>query len=67
MEINREFMRENGLKNNPTNTNGVWFYVIHIASQNNNYQKQIALSFNNESTIYSRTKDNGTWQSWTKK
>ena len=41
-----------------------WWWVIHLA-HNNLYQRQIAFSFLNNSQIFTRIMNNGTWNSWT--
>ena len=41
-----------------------WWWVIHLA-HNDKYQRQIAYSFLNSSEIFTRIKNNGTWNSWT--
>ena len=40
-----------------------WWWVIHLA-HNDKYQRQIAFSFLNNSEIYTRIMNNGTWSSW---
>ena len=40
-----------------------WWWVIHLA-HNNLYQRQIAYSFLDNSEIYTRIMNNGTWNSW---
>lgn len=40
-----------------------WWWVIHLA-HNDKYQRQIAYSFLNNSQIFTRIKNNGTWNSW---
>lgn len=41
-----------------------WWWVIHLA-HNNLYQRQIAFSFLNNSQMFTRIMNNGTWNSWT--
>ena len=55
----------NGLTHSPSGTTvDGWWWVIHIV-HNNNYQRQIAYSFLNNSEIYTRIQNNGTWNTWT--
>lgn len=58
------YMGEN-LSNSPTGaTVSNWWWVIHIA-HNNLYQRQIAFSFLNNSQMFTRIMNNGTWNDWT--
>lgn len=41
-----------------------WWWVIHLA-HNNLYQRQIAFSFLNNSQMFTRIMNNGTWNNWT--
>ena len=53
------------LSNSPTGaTVGGWWWVIHLV-HNNLYQRQIAFSFLNNSQMFTRIMNNGTWNSWT--
>ena len=53
------------MSNSPSgNTVANWWWVIHLA-HNDNYQRQIAFSFLENAGIYTRIKNNGTWNSWT--
>ena len=53
------------MSNSPSgNTVANWWLVIHLA-HNNLYQRQIAYSLLNNSEIYTRIMNNGTWNSWT--
>lgn len=55
-----------GMSNSPTGdtTSPNWWYVAQF-SHNTNYIRQLAFSFNRENpTIYSRSKQGGTWGSW---
>ena len=55
----------NGLTHSPTgSTVAGWWWVIHLA-HNNLYQRQIAFSFLNNSQIFTRIMNNGTWGDWT--
>ena len=57
------YMGEN-LTNSPTgSTVSGWWWVIHIV-HNANYQRQIAYSFLNNSQVFTRIKNNGTWNNW---
>ena len=59
------FYMGDSLSNSPTGaTVGGWWWVIHIA-HNNLYQRQIAFSFLNNSQMFTRIMNNGTWNSWT--
>lgn len=59
------FYMGNGLNNSPSGTTVAgWWWVIHIV-HNNLYQRQIAFSFLNNSEIFTRIMNNGTWNSWT--
>ena len=40
-----------------------WWWVIHLA-HNNLYQRQIAFSFLNNSQVFTRIMNNGTWNDW---
>jgi hypothetical protein len=54
----------NGLTNSPTgSTVAGWWWVLHIA-HNNLYQRQIAYSFLNNSQVFTRIMNNGTWNNW---
>lgn len=58
------YMGQN-LSNSPSGTSvSGWWWVIHIA-HNPTYQRQFAYSFLNNSEIYTRIQNNGTWNSWT--
>ena len=53
------------MSNSPTgSTVANWWWVIHLA-HNDNYQRQIAFSFLENAGIYTRIKNNGTWNNWT--
>ena len=53
------------MSNSPSgNTVANWWWVIHLA-HNDNYQRQIAFSFLENAGIYTRIKNNGSWNSWT--
>lgn len=53
------------MSNSPSgNTVANWWWVIHLA-HNDNYQRQIAFSFLENAGIYTRIKNNGTWNNWT--
>ena len=53
------------MSNSPSgSTVANWWWVIHLA-HNENYQRQIAFSFLENAGIYTRIKNNGTWNSWT--
>ena len=54
-----------GMSNSPSgdSVNG-WWIVLHMA-HNDKYQRQVAFSFLNNNGIYTRLKNNGTWNSWT--
>lgn len=41
-----------------------WWWVVHLA-HNNLYQRQIAFSFLNNSQMFTRIMNNGTWNNWT--
>lgn len=41
-----------------------WWIVLHMA-HNDLYQRQVAFSFLNNNGIYTRLKNNGTWNNWT--
>lgn len=41
-----------------------WWWVIHLA-HNDKYQRQIAFSFLNNSQVFTRIMNNGTWNNWT--
>lgn len=59
------FYMGNGLTNSPAGTTvDGWWWVIHLV-HNDKYQRQIAFSFLNNSEIYTRIQNNGTWNSWT--
>lgn len=52
------------MNNSPTgSTVANWWWVIHLA-HNNLYQRQIAFSFLNNSQIFTRIMNNGTWNNW---
>lgn len=58
------FYMGNGLSNSPSGTTvGGWWWVIHLV-HNDKYQRQIAFSFLNNSEIYTRIQNNGSWNSW---
>lgn len=58
------YMGQN-LSNSPSGTTASgWWWVLHIV-HNSNYQRQIAFSFVENSGIYTRIKNNGTWNNWT--
>lgn len=58
------YMGEN-LSHSPSGTTvSGWWWVIHLV-HNENYQRQIAFSFLNNSEIYTRIMNNGTWNNWT--
>lgn len=54
-----------GMSHSPSgdSVNG-WWIVLHMA-HNDLYQRQVAFSFLNNNGIYTRLKNNGTWNSWT--
>ena len=53
------------MSNSPSgNTVAGWWWVIHLA-HNNLYQRQIAFSFLNNSQMFTRIMNNGTWNDWT--
>lgn len=53
------------MNNSPSgNTVAGWWWVIHLA-HNNLYQRQIAFSFLNNSQMFTRIMNNGTWNDWT--
>ena len=54
-----------GMSHSPSgdSVNG-WWIVLHMA-HNDKYQRQVAFSFLNNNGIYTRLKNNGTWNSWT--
>ena len=59
------FYMGDSLTNSPTGaTVGGWWWVIHLV-HNNLYQRQVAFSFLNNSQIFTRIMNNGTWNSWT--
>ena len=47
----------------PGTTVANWWWVIHLA-HNNLYQRQVAFSFLNNSQIFTRIMNNGTWNNW---
>lgn len=52
------------MSNSPSGTTVAnWWWVIHLA-HNNLYQRQIAFSFLNNSQIFTRIMNNGTWNNW---
>ena len=60
------FYMGNGLSNSPAGTTvDNWWWIIHLV-HNDKYQRQIAFSFLNNSEIFTRIQNNGTWNSWTK-
>lgn len=59
------FYMGNGLTHSPAGTTvDGWWWVIHLV-HNDKYQRQIAFSFLNNSEIYTRIQNNGTWNNWT--
>lgn len=53
------------MSNSPSgDTVSNWWIVLHMV-HNDNYQRQVAFSFLNNNGIYTRLKNNGTWNSWT--
>lgn len=59
------FYMGSDMSNSPSgSTVSNWWWVIHLA-HNENYQRQIAFSFLDNAGIYTRIKNNGTWNSWT--
>ena len=53
------------MSNSPSgDTVANWWIVLHMA-HNDNYQRQVAFSFLNNNGIYTRLKNNGTWNNWT--
>ena len=59
------FFMGDSLANSPSgSTVGGWWWVINLV-HNENYQRQIAFSFLNNDGIYTRMKNNGSWNSWT--
>ena len=59
------FYMGSDMSNSPSgSTVANWWWVIHLA-HNENYQRQIAFSFLENAGIYTRIKNNGTWNSWT--
>jgi hypothetical protein len=54
-----------GMSHSPSgdSVNG-WWIVLHMA-HNDKYQRQVAFSFLNNNGIYTRLKNNGTWNNWT--
>lgn len=62
--INGIYMGSN-MSNSPSgDTVAGWWIVLHMA-HNDNYQRQVAFSFLNNNGIYTRLKNNGSWNSWT--
>ena len=58
------FYMGSDMSNSPNgSTVAGWWWVIHLA-HNNLYQRQIAYSFLNNSQIFTRIMNNGTWNSW---
>ena len=58
------FMGQN-LSHSPSGTTASgWWWVLNIV-HNANYQRQVAFSFVENSGIYTRIKNNGTWNNWT--
>ena len=58
------FYMGNGLSHSPSGTTvDGWWWVIHLV-HNATYQRQIAFSFLNNSEIYTRIQNNGTWNNW---
>lgn len=59
------FYMGNGLSHSPSGTTvDGWWWVIHLV-HNATYQRQIAFSFLNNSQIFTRIQNNGTWNDWT--
>ena len=59
------FYMGSDMSNSPSGaTVANWWWVIHLA-HNENYQRQIAFSFLNNENVYTRIMNNGTWNSWT--
>lgn len=59
------FYMGNNLSHKPSGTTvDGWWWVIHLV-HNENYQRQIAFSFLNNSQVFTRIMNNGTWNSWT--
>ena len=59
------FYMGNGLSHSPSGTTvDNWWWVIHLV-HNDLYQRQIAFSFLNNSQIFTRIMNNGTWNNWT--
>lgn len=53
------------MSNSPSgDTVANWWIVLHMA-HNDLYQRQVAFSFLNNNGIYTRLKNNGTWNNWT--
>ena len=53
------------MSNSPSgDTVANWWIVLHMV-HNENYQRQVAFSFLNNNGIYTRLKNNGTWNNWT--
>lgn len=58
------FYMGNGLSNSPTgSTVAGWWWVIHLV-HNDKYQRQLAFSFLNNSQMFTRIMNNGTWNNW---
>lgn len=59
------FYMGSDMSNSPSGaTVSNWWWVIHLA-HNNLYQRQIAFSFLNNSQMFTRIMNNGTWNNWT--
>ena len=58
------FYMGSDMSNSPSGaTVANWWWVIHLA-HNENYQRQIAFSFLNNENVYTRIMNNGTWNDW---
>ncbi len=58
------FYMGSNMSNSPSGaTVAGWWWVIHLA-HNENYQRQIAFSFLNNENVYTRIMNNGTWNDW---
>lgn len=58
------FYMGNGLDHSPAgSTVDGWWWIIHLV-HNDKYQRQIAFSFLNNSQIFTRIQNNGTWNDW---
>lgn len=59
------FYMGSDMSNSPSGaTVANWWWVIHLA-HNEKYQRQIAFSFLNNSQMFTRIMNNGTWNNWT--